>query len=113
MAGGDAYASPEKGGSSTLPGKPQDAWPNATDDDGASTGATTDGKGGGANRTAAGKGRPTAKRRNSIMDLLETHGDNSKQLISRAGFEALCEQLGLRMNAIEKRRAYVPQSCPI
>ena len=69
-------------------------------------------KGGGANKTAAGEGWPTAKRRNSIMDLLEAHGDNSKQLISCAGFEALCEQLGLRVNATEKRRAYVPQATP-
>jgi hypothetical protein len=98
MAGGDAYASPAKGGGTTLPGKPQDAWPNGS----ASPGpiAVLSGKGASTSRGGA------PKRRNSIMDLLEKHGDNSKQLISRAGFEALCEQLGLRMNAIEKRRAF-------
>ena len=81
MAGGAAYQSPEKPA-----GKPQAAW-NGTDAD----------KGNGVKRT----------RRNSIMELLDKHGDKEKQLIDRAGFDALCDQLGLRLNAIEKRRAFI------
>ena len=40
------------------------------------------------------------------MELLDEHGDSDKQLITRAGFEALCDHLGLRLNTIEMRRAF-------
>ena len=40
------------------------------------------------------------------MELLEQHGDQNKQLIDRAGFDALCDELGLKLNALEKRRAF-------
>ena len=93
MAGGSAYKSPEKL-ASTLPGKPQDAWngPASGEPQQAAT------KGSIANRSGG--------RRNSIMDLLDQHGDQDKQLIDRAGFEALCDELGLRLNTLEKRRAF-------
>jgi hypothetical protein len=93
MAGGSAYKSPEKSAKpdeGALPGQPQDAWP------GTKAGPPGDTKG---------TKRP-AKRRNSIMELLDEHGDSDKQLITRAGFEALCDHLGLRLNTIEMRRAF-------
>jgi hypothetical protein len=92
MAGGSAYKSPEKP-TTTLPGKPQDAWngPASEPPQVATKGSIAKRAGG---------------RRNSIMDLLDQHGDQDKQLIDRAGFEALCDELGLRLNTIEKRRAF-------
>lgn len=96
MAGGAAYQSPEKP-ATTLPGKPQDAWHGASRAESQPTGTTTtEGKG-----TIRSSGR-----RNSIMELLDQHGDREKQRIDRAGFDALCDELGLRLNAIEKRRAF-------
>lgn len=86
MAGGAAYKSPEK-----TAGKPQAAWDGPRSGTGADAGSTTGGK---------------PKRRNSIMELLDQHGDKEKQLLDRAGFDALCDQLGLRLSSIEKRRAF-------
>ena len=63
---------------------------------------------GGGGNTFSGNG-PNPRsggRRNSIMELLDQHGDENKQLIDRAGFDALCDELGLKLNGLEKRRAF-------
>ena len=85
---GAKYASPEKGEGATLPGKPQDAW-NSTEA-GRAPGAT-----------------PTHKRRNSVVDLLDELATGDEDgAITRAGFDKLCEQMGVNMNALERRRAF-------
>ena len=85
---GAKYASPEKGEGATLPGKPQDAW----------------------NSTEAGRApgtTPTHKRRNSVVDLLDELATGDEDgAITRAGFDKLCEQMGVNMNSLERRRAF-------